>query len=232
MDMSKSKSITTYFESLDKWKQHGLAFAVILVIMTIYFTPMLFQNQGPPASDIQAWEGASKSIRDYNATHSDLALWATNIFSGMPASNISVPIPVHSIDSLLKLLDEIHISWEYAYFIFGGFFFYLFLRILGLPWLAAVFGSLIFILFPHHLGLINAGHNTKIRAIMLSPFLAWSFIYYVKKTSLLSFALLSLALALEARSNHYQLVYYAGFLLLFLGIPYLILYIKSGKWKK
>ncbi len=67
---------------------------------------------------------------------------------------------------------------------------------------------------------------------MLSPFLAWAFIYFVKNTSLLSFLVLTLVLALEARTNHYQLVYYLGFLLLFLGLPYLVQYFRQKEWKK
>jgi len=229
--MKTPKDLKNYLDSLVWWKQHGLALLIIVIMMTIYFAPMLFQNQGPPASDIQAWEGASKSIREYNASHSDLALWASNIFSGMPASNISVPIPVYTLDSAINLLNDL-LPWQYLYFIFGGFFFYLFLRILGLSWLSAMFGALIFLLIPHHVGLINAGHNTKLRAIMFSPFLAWTFICFVKNTSLLSFLILALALALEARTNHYQLVYYVGFIVLFLGLPYLVGYFRRKEWKK
>lgn len=225
-------TLTAYFEKMESWKQHGLAFAIILILMLIYFAPMLFQHEMPATPDTQAYLGASESIKEYNATHQDLALWATNIFAGMPASNISVPIPVYSLDSFLTGLGGIGLDWRFVLFVFGGFFFYLFLRRLGLSWLAAMLGAIIFLLIPHHIGLINAGHNTKLRAMMLSPFLAWGFLYFVQKTSVLSFLVLALGLALEARSNHYQIVYYLGFLLLFLGIPYLIEYVKGGEWKK
>jgi len=224
-------SLTAYFKKLEPWKQHGLAFVVILVLMAMYFAPMIFQNHMPAMTDTQAYRGASESIHEYNAAHQDFALWATNIFGGMPASNISVPIPVYSIDTVLMGIGQLGLHWQFVLFVFGGFFFYLFLRRLGLSWLAAMFGAVIFLLIPHHVGLINAGHNTKLRAMMLSPFLAWSFLYFVQKTSVLSFLLLALSLALEARSSHYQIVYYLGFLLLFLGLPYLIEYFRERQWK-
>ena len=218
-----------FFSEESSWKQHGIAFLIILVAMLLYFAPMIFQNRGPQAEDTIAWQGASKSIRDYNATHDDLALWATNMFSGMPAANISVPIPVYSIDTVLKNLIFPGMFW---FFLFGGFFGYLFLRQLGLSWIAAVFGALVFLLLPHHIGLINAGHNTKMRAIVLTPVLASTFLFFVKRTSLFSCTALALAMALMVRTNHYQIVYYSGFLLLALGIPYLIQYIKNKEWQK
>ncbi len=218
------------FSNLSPGKQHGLAFLIIFIIMVIYFWPMIFQNMGPAAEDTQAWEGASRSIRDYNATHPDFALWATNLFAGMPAANISVPIPVHSFDDALKSLKTIGLPWQFMFFVVGGFFFYFFLRLLGLSWIPSLFGAVIFVMLPHHIGLINAGHNTKIRAIMFAPMVASAFIYFVKKTSLFSFACIALALALIVRTNHYQIVYYTGFLIIFLGLPYIITYIKENTW--
>jgi len=210
------------------WKQHSLAFLVIFVVMLIYFAPMVFQNMGPKAEDTQAWEGASKSIREYNKTHDDLALWATNIFAGMPAANISVPIPVHSFDDGLKSLKHIGLPWQFVFFVVGGWFFYFFLRLLGLSWIPSMFGAVIFIMLPHHIGLINAGHNTKMRAIMLAPIVASSFLYLVRKTNLFSFAFVALALALIVRTGHYQIVYYTGLLIIFLSLPFIVKYIKEG----
>jgi hypothetical protein len=217
---------------LEGWKQHGIALAVITILMTIYFFPMLFQNQGPAAPDTVAWRGAAESIIDYNASHEDLAYWATNIFAGMPAANVSVPVPVYSIDSLIQKISDIAIPWQFIYFVFGGFFFYMMLRLLGLSWISSLIGSVIFLLIPHHIGLINAGHNTKLRAIMLTPFMGASFLYMLRQSSLFSVGLLTLALALLGRTNHYQLVYYSGIFLLFLALPYFIQYAKAKAWSK
>jgi len=216
--------LNTYFDNLTRWKQHGLAFLIILILMGVYFSPMVFQNEAPEAEDSIAWVGASEAVRNYNATHDDIALWAPNLFSGMPAANISVPVPVYSVDDLLKSLG---ISWEFLFFVLGGFFFYIMLRLFGLSWLPAITGAIIFILIPHHLSLINAGHNTKIRAIMLAPIVGTAFLYFVNKTTVYSVGFLVLALALQTRTNHYQIVYYTGFFLLFLGIPYLVQYIRN-----
>ncbi|MCF7805764.1 MAG: hypothetical protein K9N46_13460 [Candidatus Marinimicrobia bacterium] len=225
--MQTSRNIFT--GNLAKWKQHGLAFVIIMVAMLLYFSPVIFQNMGPHAEDTIAWKGASKSIRDYNATHDDLALWATNMFAGMPAVNISVPIAVYSVDTLIQKMP---VPWTFLYFLVGGFFFYLFLRQVGLSWFVSVFGALIFVLVPHHLGLINAGHNTKMRAIMFTPLLASTFLFYVKKTSIFSFGAFTLALALMVRTNHYQIVYYSGFFLLALGVPFIIQYVQNKEWNK
>jgi len=92
-------------------------------------------------------------------------------------------------------------------------------------------GAIVFILLPHHIGLINAGHNTKLRAIMIAPAVATSFMYFLRRKSLFSIVALIITLALQVRSSHYQIVYYTGILLLFLGLPTLINYLREKQWK-
>ncbi|MCH8957355.1 hypothetical protein IIA28_18885, partial [candidate division KSB1 bacterium] len=72
-------------EQQSRVKQHGLAFLLISVLLSLYFSPMLFQNKGPQATDTIASRAASKHISEYNKTHQDedIALWNPNIFSGM-----------------------------------------------------------------------------------------------------------------------------------------------------
>lgn len=218
-------------------KQHGLALLVISVLLAIYFSPMLFQNKGPNATDTIASRAASKHISEYNKTHKDedIALWNPNIFSGMQWVFGKVnrrPWWSKSIHDLLLDLGELLHSWQFVYFVLGGFFFYVFLRLLKLPWFAAVLGAIIFVLLPHHLGLINAGHNTKIRAIMTAPVVASSFLYFVNREGFMSCLLMVISLTLHVQTRHYQIVYYTGFLLLFIGIPYLTEYVKQKDFKK
>ena len=225
------------WEQQSRVKQHGLAFLLISVLLSLYFSPMLFQNKGPQATDTIASRAASKHISEYNKTHQDedIALWNPNIFSGMPWVFGAVSKKqwwAMSIHDLLLSLGKMLNSWEFVYFVVGGFFFYVFLRLLKLPWFAAMLGAIIFVLLPHHLGIINAGHNTKVRAIMTAPVLASSFLYFINKTSLKSFLLMVLSLTLHVQTRHYQIIYYTGFLLLFIGIPYLTEYVKQKDFKK
>ncbi|MCZ6594456.1 MAG: hypothetical protein O6943_06015, partial [Bacteroidetes bacterium] len=164
-----------------------------------------------------------------------IALWNPNIFSGMPWVFGAVSKKqwwAMSIHDLLLSLGKMLNSWEFVYFVVGGFFFYIFLRLLKLSWFAAMLGAIIFVLLPHHLGLINAGHNTKIRAIMTAPVVASSFLYFVTRNGLMSCLLMVLSLTLHAQARHYQIIYYTGFLLLFIGIPYLTEYVKQKDFKK
>src|SRR5690606_9781835 len=78
---------------------------------------------------------------------------------------------------------------------------------------------------------IEAGHLWKMRAIAYAPLvLAGVHLAYTKKF-LWGFALTALALALEINSNHIQITYYLGLMLVIYGIVQLIFAIREKEIK-
>ena len=212
-------------------RQHQIAIGIIFVFSLLYFYPMVFQGKSPPKSDISAWKGASHSIVEYNQTHSDRALWATDIFSGMPAITISVPSTVPGFQEFVQLIDPV-IDWEALYMFIFGVVFYFLLRFWGISMLPAVLGTLAFLMLPNHLGILEAGHNAKYQAMLMVPAVVYAFHYFVKNTSLWSFLLLALVFFLEGRIGHYQIIFYIALIMLAIGIPYLYQYVREKQWKR
>jgi len=214
---------------LDKkpWIYVILLFALLCLI---YF-PVAFEKQAPPASDIVQWQGAAQRILDYNKTHSDVALWQPNMFSGMPSYLISLPTKYPFVKYLTTPFTYL-INWRIFMLFIGGLGMFILLRFLGLEAFISFFGAVAFVFSSHWTGLLDIGHNTKYQAIMWIPWVVWAVMWLRKKPNLLGLGLASVFLITQLKENHPQISYY---LYLFIGLFWVYSLVEtfgSKEWKK
>lgn len=158
--------------------------------------------------DTIQWRAGAESIIDYNQTHEDTALWASNMFSGMPATTISHPPQVWNFDTILKKgFHFMYPALEY-WVLFGGA--YVMLLLMGFRPLTAVFGSVVIGLSTYIPIIIGAGHNAKFIAYIYIP---WIYVGYFlitrsKINRWLAFFAFALALTLHLRAYHPQVTYF------------------------
>ncbi len=205
--------------------------ALLFVIISLIYFPVAYQSKYPIAHDITQWEGGARKIIEYNAEHSDRALWTQNMFSGMPSYLISFPNRFPYLESMTKLTDKI-INWRIFLLFIGGLGIFVLLRHMQLdPWIS-LFGAIAFVFSCHWVGLVEIGHNTKFRAIMYIPWVMWALMTLWKKPNLLSLGLMATFLITQLRENHPQITYY---LYLFVGMYWiynLIDSFKTKEWKR
>ena len=167
-------------------------------------------------SDISQFKGMSKEISDYRLQHGEEPYWTGSAFSGMPAYQLSAHYPgdyIKKLDSLLRFLPR---PADYVFLYFLGFF--LLLVALNTEWKLAVLGSLAFGFSTYLIIIFGAGHNAKAHAIGYMPMVLAGVIWVFQKRYLLGFVVTSLAMGLEINSNHPQMTYYLGFMILILGL--------------
>ena len=198
--------------------QFGAALALVLVLVLVYFAPIVFENKVPPSTDIIAWKGNAHSILEARKQFHYTPLWANNVFSGMPAHLISLRPPFEQparyiIEGLSAVL-----KWQTIYYILGAFGMLLLLRFWKLSMSASLFGSLVFIWWPHLIGLLEAGHNSKLQTIMCMPIVLYFFLRLFKKADLLNFSLFTIAFSIAVRAGHYQIVFYTALAMAFFGV--------------
>lgn len=212
------------------WTRHlnWILIGALFVLLAMIYFPVAFQHKAPITGDITQWQGAAKSIIDYNAEHSDRALWTQNMFSGMPAYMISFPNRYPFLENLSRLTDKV-INWRIFLLFIGGLGIFLLLRFWKMsPWICFA-GALAFIFSCHWVGLLDIGHNTKFRAIMYVPWVMWALMYLRKKPGLLGLGFLATTLIVQLRENHPQISYY---LYLFVGMYWLWQLIESIRDKQ
>ncbi len=225
-----SRFTSTLMKRITARPQLILGVLLFVAVSLIYF-PVAYQNQFPIAHDITQWEAAANTVIEYNQTHSDRALWAPNMFSGMPAYMVSFPTRYPFLESLTKVTDKV-INWRILLLILGGLGIFVLLNFLGMEHWTCFFAAVAFIFSCHWVGLLDIGHNTKFRAIMYIPWVLWALMYLRKKPSLLGLGLLATFLITQLRENHPQITYY---LYLFVGMFWIYTLIEtflSQKWKQ
>lgn len=206
---------------------HLGALALFLVISFLYLSPML-EGKRVYQSDLIQFKGMNKSVSDYREATGDEALWADNMFSGMPAYQISV----HWHANLIKKVDALFRLYlprpaDYLFLLMAGFYFLGI--VLGLPWWGALLGAFAMTFSSYSMIIIEAGHTSKVHAMAyMAPVIA-SIILAYRGRALVGSALLALFLSLQISANHLQITYYLLIMIVILGIAKLVMAFKEGQ---
>lgn len=147
---------------------------------------------------------------DYVRAHGDVPLWNPYLFGGLPfvaaqhgdifyvTSFLRVLLPT---DTALNLAFAIHL-------VLAGYFTYLFLRTLGLPWGAALVGGIAYQLSGQIASLVHPGHDGKLIVSALLPLACWALVRGVRDGAAHAYGVLGLVVGFALLSPHYQSTYY------------------------
>ncbi len=211
---------------------HLLAVVVFLVVTLIFFSPVFFENKVLIQDDIQQFKGSSKSISDYrDANNGEEALWATSMFSGMPAYLVSVrwsDAPVFWTKRIMSVFLPHPIANIFLAFIC---YYILLLSFRVRPYLA-IAGALAFGLSSYMIIGLGAGHSARIGAIAFMPLIMAGIHLAFSGKRVLGFATTALGLALHLRENHLQMTYYLLLIVVGYGLVQLIWAYREKKIKE
>ncbi len=202
--------------SLNNTTQDILFLVILTIILIILLKPMVLDGLSPEGSDSIANRGAKHQITEYKNKTGETALWNPYVFSGMPIYHILGP-ETFSVDTLINLLGKL-VNSIFLYYLLAAVGMYALLRYLKMSPLISFIATLIFILMPHYKSLYLEGHFAKFRAIMFVPWVFLSFIYFLDKRTLFTAAMFALAFGCQIRTQHYQIIFYTGVLILATGI--------------
>ncbi|MCM2302139.1 MAG: YfhO family protein [Flavobacteriaceae bacterium] len=196
-----------------------IAIASFIIVSLVYFHPVL-EGKKIFQSDIQQFIGMSKEVADYRKANDAEPYWTNAAFGGMPTYQLSTYYPhdyVKKLDSLLRFLPH---PADYLFLYFFGFF--ILLSVLKVEYKLAILGSLAFGFSTYLIIILGVGHNAKAHAIAYMPVVLGGILLTFKRKYLLGFLLTTFALALEIQASHIQMTYYLMFLVIIIGLFYLI----------
>ena len=209
-----------------KYAVHLIAVVVMLIIAVVYFMPQ-FQGKRLQMGDIVSNQGMANESREFREKTGEATLWTNSMFGGMPTYNISSPSPNNVAKPLERIL-KLGISGPAGMFLMGMISFYICMLVLGVnPWVSLIM-SILFSFSTSNLMLTGAGHNTKVRTIMLAAPIIAGVILTLRGRYILGGFIFTLFMALSVQANHPQMIYYLG---LALGI-YMIFALVDAIQKK
>lgn len=186
---------------------HLIALVLFLVIAVVFFNPVFFENKSIEQHDILQWKGSAKELSDYRDSTGEEGLWASSMFSGMPAYLVNTEFS----GDLMAYVQEVYTLWlpHPVRLIFGAFVsFYILLTVFGVRPSLAMAGAIAYGLSSFNIISISAGHNAKVAAISFMPLVLAGIQLTFSRNRILGFGLTAIGLALHLRSNHLQITYY------------------------
>ena len=208
-------------------KQFGTHFLVILgfiLVAVLYFNPVL-KGKKIYQSDIVQYTGMAKQQIDFRNAYDAESYWTNSAFGGMPTYQLGAKYPHNYIKKLDLALRFLPRPADYLFLYLLGF--YILLLVLKVDYKVAVLGALAFGFSTYLIIILGVGHNSKAHAIAYMPLVLSGIILTFQKRYFLGFILTAVASGLELVTNHPQMTYYLGFLIIILGLSYLFQAVKA-----
>lgn len=216
-------------KKLEKYLPHLFAILGFVIISLLYFYPVLSGKKILQSDIVQYSAMAQEQIEFRNQNHEE-PFWTNSAFGGMPTYQLGAKYPndfVGALDDVIRFLPR---PADYLFLYFLGFY-VLLLALRNKP-LEAFFGALAFGFSTYFIIILGVGHNAKAHAIGYMPFVVAGVLLVFQKRYWLGGILTMLATALEINANHFQMTYYLLFLLFFIGLYYVIYYLKNKNGKE
>jgi hypothetical protein len=225
------------------WKKIAVAVGIVALFLALSygFVPQVLDGKIVNQSDISGYIGMSHEMTEWNREHPDNpTYWTDSMFGGMPTTAISTQ---NGGDYTQKLYELLFIGKRPATWLFVALLgaFLLFLA-LGVSWPVAIGGAIAIAFCSYNFQIIQVGHNTKMQAIALMPWVLAALVYTYRSChpersersfwkTLLGATLFGLALSLQIKANHQQISYYLAIIVLVYALVEFIGALKNKAWK-
>ena len=205
--------------SFKKLIPHLLILVGFIVLALAYFSPVL-QGKKIQQSDIMHYIGMAEQQKEFKAETGNETYWTNSAFGGMPTYTLGARYSHNYIKELDLTLRFLPRPADYLFLYFIGF--YILLLSLKVDFKLAALGALAFGFSTYLIIILGVGHNAKAHAIAYMPLVLGGIVLTFRKKYILGFLLSVIAIGLEIVTNHFQMTYYLLFLVLILGIAYLV----------
>lgn len=200
---NSTKGIIKVVYSVAPWLVGVLCFWLV----SYHFYAPQFDGKSLSQGDIAQYAGMSKDIKEYREATGEDPQWTGNMFSGMPAYLIDVEYPeqyvkrvaspfIKSIEGPMNMTMWAMVLMMVAVVLMGVN-----------PWIGIIAG-LAYGLSTYFFLIIDAGHITKMWALVYAPPLVGAVWYALRRNMWVGAALAALFGSLELGANHPQITYY------------------------
>ena len=200
---------------------HLVAVVAFLIITLVFFSPIFFDNKSLDQQDIQQHLGSSKLLRDYRDATGEEGLWASSMFSGMPAYLVNLKWSDGVMVGMKRVLSLFLPHPVNNIFIAFICYYIMLLAFRVRPYLA-IAGAIAFGLSSYMIIGLSVGHNARIGAIAFMPLVMAGIHLVFNGKRILGFGVTAAGLALHLRENHLQITYYLLLIVVVYGLVQLV----------
>ncbi|SFZ91708.1 membrane protein YfhO [Flaviramulus basaltis] len=205
--------------SIKRLLPHILILVGFVILALAYFNPVL-QGKEIYQNDIVQYIGMSKQQKDFKEKTGKETYWTNSAFGGMPTYQLGAKYPHNYIKKLDLALRFLPRPADYLFLYLLSF--YVLLLVLKVDFKLAALGAIAFGFSTYLIIILGVGHNSKAHAIAYMPLVLSGILLVFQKKYIGGFLLTAIAMGLELVANHFQMTYYLMFLVIILGIAYLV----------
>ena len=213
-----------------KWLPDVLVVVMFVLVAFAYFFPADIEGRILYRHDSSAGRGSGQEQAEYQQRTGERTRWTNALFSGMPTYQMAPSYK--SSDTLNTAIRAYHL-WlpENVWYVFAYLLgFYILLRAFDFRWYLAALGSVMWAFSTYFLIIIAAGHIWKVWALAYLPPMIAGVVLAYRGKYLWGLALTGIFAAFEVFANHVQMTYYYLFIILFMGLAYLVEAIKEKRY--
>lgn len=191
-----------------------LLMIAIMAALALAFMSPVFEGKILYQNDIIQAKNMAHELEQYQKQTGEYSAWTNSAFGGMPAYQIKSGPTGNIFLWLFRMLKLYLPGYTVAILFVCMLGFYFLLRTLKLNQWLALAGAVAFGFGSHNLQLIAAGHVSKIYAIAyMAPVIAGMFLVF-KRKYLAGGLITAIGLGLQLVTNHPQVSYYLGIIIL------------------
>lgn len=188
--------------------QHMIVLAFLSIVPAFVFPEVYVGGQQFVAHDIQQFRATAQSVIVYQEETGEDALWASDIFGGMPSFTVIANKAFTHVDTIIRrTFNRIFIPvFPFLFCLTGVYFFFWLMGYRPLPSALAALGIALTTYIPI---IVGAGHNSKLIAYSWIPWVISGYWMLSRgDRRLAGLFLFALALNFALRAEHVQVVYY------------------------
>ncbi len=215
------------FADVSERQKDFLVFALLLLLLIVFFHDFVFESKTVKAPDTIASVPFSKWGKENIFQDHTLPQWIPHLFSGMPSYGSFVFTPSYPVGLLFRLflvkispfLGDV-MTLFIIHLLFAGISLFYFMRSKNLDRFSSFIAAITFMFTCHFIGLINGGHTIKMWTICYIPMMFLLIDKVVARPSVQGTLLAGVIFGLMLMARHVQIVYYfllsAGLFVLFM----------------
>lgn len=204
-----------------------LLMVAIMAALALAFMSPVFEGKILYQNDIVQAKNMSHEVEQFQKKTGEYSAWTNSAFSGMPTYQIKSAPSGNIFLWLFKFLKVYLPGYTVAILFVCMLGFYFLLRTLKLTQWLALAGAVAFGFGAHNLQLIAAGHVSKIYAIAyMAPVIAGVFLVF-KRKYLVGGLVTAIGFGIQLVTNHPQVSYYLGLIILVYMLVELIFAIRE-----
>lgn len=199
-------------------------------LLAVFFSYPILSGKVLKQGDVLSWKAMSHEALDWKEKTGEMPLWTNSMFGGMPAYTMIGTGDSNKIGYITKAVTAILVKPAYFFFIAMLGFYVLMCTLRVNRWLGVI-GAIAFAFSSFNAVSIVAGHDTKILAMTLMPWVLSGMLLLYRGRYLAGGALFGVSLTLMGATNHYQILFYEAAILGIAGVGLFINAIRKQQLK-